>query len=333
MDGSVERIERDGVTAWRSGEVASLYRCAFCGLPFVPTQKGQKACSAQACQSRRNSASKLDTPEKRERARAKSRAWAAANRACETPKPWLRGAPSYGTHLPGGGCEIHVWPPPKWPVEHRNIRQLHGMVTACTDEPHARWPVFALVPWPAGIGWGVYVWKPEVALRIAGRTMAARLYDSKVQAKFGPLVRVKAPGLPRRGRQRVRIDTVTPVVVTTEGRSRSHIVPTPLSLLSALTAEFPLRLGLDDATAKALRVDGERTRKTALAQLELVEHDAHKATVEVGAKYGTVVGWEGSCVVEVNAPARWLLECAARVGLGGRTAFGFGRIRVTAMEK
>lgn len=40
-------------------------------------------------------------------------------------------------------------------------------------------------------------------------------------------------------------------------------------------------------------------------------------------------GWEGSCVVEVNAPARWMLECDALVGLGGRTALGFGRVRVS----
>lgn len=329
MRDDVERIDLgDGRVAWRMGEVESLCRCA-CGVPFVPKISGQITCGAPVCQERRRYRNRSMDPRQREAAKERARRWAASNRSCVKVQPWLRGAPAYGTHLPGGGVELHISPAPRWPVEHRNIRQLHGLVTALTDEPHSRWPVFTLVPWPRGVGWGAYLWREDVALRLAGRTFEGKLYDRPVLVRCSPLVRVRAPALPKRGRQRVRLDTVTPVVITSDGHSRPHIVPTAASLLSALTLEFPLRLGLSDEQAAAVRTDGVRTREQSLARLEVIEHDARKVVVQVGAKYGAVIGWEGSCILEVNAVARWLLECAARTSLGGRGAFGFGRVRVS----
>lgn len=61
-----------------------------------------------------------------------------------------------------------------------------------------------------------------------------------------------------------------------------------------------------------------------------VSHDTHKvkAPLKRGVNSLIVTAWSGDVVVDVNPLGRWLLEVAARIGLGGRTAFGLGRIMV-----
>jgi len=65
------------------------------------------------------------------------------------------------------------------------------------------------------------------------------------------------------------------------------------------------------------------------AELRLVERHTEARHVPIGGKYGTVSGWVGYVILDCNAPAYWLLKAAETLGLGGRTAFGFGRIKVT----
>ena len=110
---------------------------------------------------------------------------------------------------------------------------------------------------------------------------------------------------------------MTPVCVRSHrltGEAVYHTHPTAESLTSALVQYFPARLGLS--------VPHDSLR------LELVSHETEPAHLPVGGKYGVVHGWEGRAVVEANAVGRWLLHCAALVGLGGRTAFGMGRVGV-----
>ncbi|GAC1577381.1 MAG: hypothetical protein NVS3B20_08750 [Polyangiales bacterium] len=65
-------------------------------------------------------------------------------------------------------------------------------------------------------------------------------------------------------------------------------------------------------------------------KIEIRDSDTNVERVRIGSKWGVVNGWRGSVVLECNAVAHWLIEAAARgPGLGGRTALGFGRIRVT----
>jgi hypothetical protein len=66
--------------------------------------------------------------------------------------------------------------------------------------------------------------------------------------------------------------------------------------------------------------------------MTLVDAQTEREEVLLRGKVGPVRGWSGSVVVETNAVGRWLLECAGRgLGLGGRTAFGFGRVRVECL--
>jgi hypothetical protein len=53
--------------------------------------------------------------------------------------------------------------------------------------------------------------------------------------------------------------------------------------------------------------------------------------VDLGGKVGTAKGFDGSFVVDANAAGHWLLEAAARTGMGSKTAFGFGCVRVSAV--
>jgi CRISPR/Cas system endoribonuclease Cas6 (RAMP superfamily) len=67
-------------------------------------------------------------------------------------------------------------------------------------------------------------------------------------------------------------------------------------------------------------------------RISLVERHTQPSSLSLvgrGGKLKAMRGWVGHMIVDCNAPAHWLLEVAARVGLGGRTAFGFGRVRVS----
>jgi len=320
-----------GVATIVGPEVASATVCRFCGAPFVGIYRAQYTCAQEACVAERVRAyerERMRDPSRVLASRARSREWAREHRGCHRSEPWLLGQPAHGSHLPGGGCEIFVAPAPKWPVEHRNVRALHGAITALLDHGHdegepgrGRWPEWALIPWPRGtLGWGVY-WRTEAGAALACTTRDGRLYDRACAFRFGPLVRVKAPEIATRGRRRIAIDAVTPVSIQSADRTIERTSPDATSLISALSHGFGRRCGLlEDVPTSDLRI-------------EVVSDETRIETVKLGAyasaKYGHVRGWVGRVVVECNAPAHWLLECAARcVGLGGRTAFGFGRVRV-----
>jgi hypothetical protein len=291
-----------GVRIYRSGDLETVHPpCEICGRVYVPFTAHQRACSTAACQQALN--------------RARNHRWAVAKRRVTRPQPWLLGAPPYGSHLPGGGVELHVSPPPAWAVEHRHVRLLHGLVTALLGHEHAQTADVALVPWPSGLGWGLYVRDEEAARSLASREHDGVLFDRPVRVRCGPLVRLRAPIVRRRGHQRVRVDTVTPVVISTLASTVTHLAPTSESLRSTLSVNLARRLGLE--------ID------PATLPLEIVEHDTRPERVPIGGTFGVVPGWSGRVVVDTNAVGRWLLECAARIGLGGSVALGFGRVRVS----
>lgn len=213
--------------------------------------------------------------------------------------------------------ELHVTPRPRWPVEHRNVRALHGMVTALIGEQHhPTLPGFALLPWPRGIGWGMWIRDEQIALRLAGRSHMARLFDRDTLVHCSPLHRARAPVVTKRGRRRLRIDAVTPVCVRSMAGKTIHTFPTGGNLTSTLASWLPPRIGVP--------IEQDSVR------LELVEASTFPQTVQLGGKFGAIRGWVGSVVVETNAVGEWLLRACETFGLGGRTAFGFGRVRVSA---
>lgn len=238
------------------------------------------------------------------------------------PDPWTLPAPAPPCpHLPGGGLVLHLEPVPARAIELGQARLLHGLITDLVDVPHdPAMPAWALVPWPAPPGWAVYLRSEDHVAALALGRHEGRLFGQPVWASFGAPIRLRYPPPLAPGRYQLRIDAVTPVCIrhnVTGSRAKTtHLTPAAENLLSALTQAFPTRIGLpglDPGTA-ALRVVARRTEAV---------------RVPCGSHLGQIRGWTGSVMVEANAVAAWLLGCAAQVGLGGRTALGFGRVRVS----
>ena len=258
------------------------------------------------------------------RSRFTNRVWAESNRNVRQNNPWLTGPPPYGPHLPGGGFELHVSPAPQWPIELRNTRALHGMVTELLGRPHhPTIPGFSLVPWATGVRWGVYTQHADDAARVAGKEHEMVLFDRRVKVRCGPLVRLRSPQIKARGHRRLRIDAITPVLVRQTGVETglgptTYTGPTAGNLHSSLDVWLPRRIGMQPFGPRCV--------------VRLVESETRGEAVALGGKYGRTLGWVGHVIVDTNAVGHWLFEVASRIGYGGRVALGFGRIRVTQEE-
>lgn len=318
----VETTVVDGHAVYRLGDLSSAHRCPYCGLPFVPHDCRQKTCGAKKCQERRRDDNKRNSPTALRKSRIRSAEWARLHRNCRRRKPVLMGAPVCASaHMPGLGFVLHIEPRPRWPIQLRNTRAVHGMVTALLDMPHQRWPEWALLPVNLGCGWAIYVRDTGVAERLLEkRSVASLLYDHGVTVTFSSPWRSKYPRITRRGWRNLRIDAITPVVIRSMGGTVHRPFPTKTGIISALTNDFPARVGV------------ELERATDL-ELELVSSDARTETTPMGGKLSHFKGWLGSVVVRTNAIGEFLLRCAsAGPGLGGRTAFGFGRVVVSHVD-
>lgn len=296
-----------------SPRIRQFADCAYCGQTFEIRAPGQRF-DSDACRDAAKHAKTSTSPQYRLSVRQRCRAWAAERRGCKTPQPWLYGPPVFESHLPGGGLEMFADTPLKWPLEHRNVRGLHGAITALTGDHDQLLPRFSLIPWNRGIGWSVYMDDLATARELAGTRHESRIYEQTITLRFGGLVRIKAPMIEQRGRRRLRVDCVTPVC-TRETGGVAHQRASGPNLLNTLCAWLPRRLGID------LGPDD--------ARLEIVQNDTHAAHLPLGGKFGTVSGWDGSLVVDCNAVAEWLLRAGETIGIGGRVAFGMGRVCVS----
>lgn len=241
--------------------------------------------------------------------------WAKKNRRVRNPNYWLLGPPPFEQHLPGIGMTMQVEPYPKWPVELRNTRALHGMLTTLSSKPHDPLnPRWSLVPVRSRFGWGVYFDDPDEGRCLAGKRHQAVLYDRDVTVTLGPPTRAKSPKVTKRGHRLVRVDTITPVVVRQTSRTW-YANPTGANIHSTLITFLPRRLGL--------LIEPETCK------LSLVEKGTSATQARLGGKYTNVGAFTGSLVFDANAVGHWLLKVAEVYGLGSKTAFGYGRIRVT----
>ena len=255
-------------------------------------------------------------PRRQQESRARCAAWYAKRTENREERPWLLGAPPYPDLLPGGGFSLTFAPAPRWPLELRNARLIHGLVTSLTGVPHHEtMPMFTLIPMNCVRSqWSVWIADEAVARRLAGHAWPGHIADQSVLVHCGPFTRLRTPQVTKRGHQRVRVDILTPLTIRSMGGAVTRVNPTEGNITSTLSSWLPRRLG----------VEGLRL------QLRVIEKQTETVRVDLGGKFGQVLGCSGWFVADVNAPARWLLECAARgLGMGGRTAFGFGRIRVS----
>lgn len=224
-------------------------------------------------------------------------------------------------YLPGGWMELRVAPALPRPILHHEIRSLHGMLTGLVGGHRQPDPSFALFPYEgemAGIGWALYVPDQMTALRIASRGHYVSWQGRSVLLRCGALQRWQAPVVPDR-RATLVVQTITPVIVRSSGRhgtpqhARSYTRACESNILSTLAAWLPRRCGIEHGLKIRMR---------------FIANDTGPAKVRLSGQYGTMFGWAGTIVLEANPVAHWLLKAAEHVGLGGRVAYGFGRITV-----
>lgn len=303
-----------GYEPWKPSEIV----CACgCGVRFT-RRSVRHTYATDKCRYRAKKKSD-PTPENREKVRARCTAWYAAKKPDREERPWLLGAPPFGEFLPGGAFSLSFAPALRWPMALRNARLLHGVLTALTAIPHHEtMPMFTLIPMDHGHGkWAVWIADEAVARRLAGHAWPASVADQSVLVHCGPFARLRSPQVSHRGHQQIRVDMLTPITIRSMGGAVTRVNPTEGNLLSTISSWLPRRLGLDH-----LRLC-----------FHLLEKRTETTRTDLGGKFGAVLGCQGYFVADVNAPCRWLLECAARgLGLGGRTAFGFGRIRITEAD-
>lgn len=244
--------------------------------------------------------------------------------------PWTTLPPAYGPHLPGAIVPLTVLTRGAlYQVPWRSVRHLHAAITHTFDRRHhTTKPDFALIPTQLSpSGWALWLKDLPVAQAVAGGSADAMLRDAPVTIRCGAVTKLRTPAVEGVGRQRVVLAAETPVVIrhanagaTDHGDAKQvYLYPVEHALVSTLTNALAERLGLKLAPADlALKILATETRTERVVIGHLNGH-------------GVVRGWTGRVAMDVSPLGRWLLDCAARIGLGGRTAFGFGRVKVGSM--
>jgi hypothetical protein len=230
-------------------------------------------------------------------------------------------------YIPGALHDLRIeGGPPPWVYSLSNVRDMHAIATKLTRDPHANIPPFALWPGPLGGKW--WLWTSINASRfLSSRKFVMDVAGRERCVSLSAAIRVRWPERYEPGVYRARIETVTPVVIRAAGGSKTRTDPDAGNLSSTLGMTLAPRLGLPWIKREDLPItiiDQYTTPYTG----KVDGRHAPKGGQRIGGD-GRVRGWHGVVDVECNERVRWLLDCAELLGLGGRVAFGFGRIRVT----
>lgn len=305
--------------------------CEHCGIEFQKLFEWHIYCEDK-CKAAAKAKRDLKVPERAERIRARCRNWydrkrtkklteAAEHQLAEQCAVTNLEHESPGFIIP----ELDYIPGACVPIAldcgvkfaHWQIACLHGMMTSITG-PHApNNPIFSLFPWNNGCGWAAYFRDLEMARGVAMKTHIVGFNGKESELALGWVVRIKAPKL-RHEDSIVRVTTITPVHCRSNGGEVHYTAPTANNIKGTLEAHTARRLGLRPQLGDV--------------QVQLLDSSASPAQVNLGGngkKLGGLSGWAGSVDLRVNPLGRFLLECAGLgMGLGGKTAFGFGRIKV-----
>lgn len=248
--------------------------------------------------------------------------------------PWALPSPRCdAVHLPAHVVPIVLSPPRALTLHAMN--PLHGSISAALGRGHARlseWAIRFVDRSTSPSSVVVAFARAEDAETLRARPWTLRLGRAAHTVTLGSwIARMKPPPPIAPGRYRVRLDTVTPVVIKhsvrvdgrrDQSRAVHHTRPTAQNFVASLACTLAPRIGLTLAREDVL--------------VELVEARTEPSRDVLRGGVGGIrmhaAGWEGQVVLDVNAPALWLLECAARgMGLGGRVAFGFGQVQITRL--
>lgn len=237
------------------------------------------------------------------------------------PSLWERPSPAC-THLPQTAVRLRGALEPAW---HSVFAyRVYSALTKRMRLGHTpRMPTHCIV-FDCGEWWTVC--RPEATERLPGsfvlvtQRRSGRYDETRIEvdpARF----RLRAPAPIAAGQYRVRVRMLTPLAVRAASRGpnkriRTHDLMDLRGSLAAVSERVGLRYHESELHAAVI------DRDTATVDTVLNGH------VQRGEKRGKGTGLAGSLVIECNAPALWLLRCAALIGLGSDTSRGFGRVRV-----
>lgn len=232
---------------------------------------------------------------------------------------------STGPHLPGAVHELRVeGAQPSWVYGLSNARDMHAVATMLTRDPHAQHPPFALWPDPLGERWWLRI-EGNASRYLAARRFVVTIAGRERTLAVGPAIRIRRPAEHAPGAYRVRLETVTPVVIRAAAGTKTRTEPDAGNLASTLGSTLAPRLGLPWIRREELTVRiVEQYTRPWIGKVDGKPGDGPRLGGD-----GRFRGWHGVIDLECDARTRWLLDCAALIGLGGRVAFGFGRVRVT----
>lgn len=239
--------------------------------------------------------------------------------------PWSIPPPVYPTtHLPGAMLGLAFDPRREIPL--REMRLMHAVVTNLLDTKHSSTaPLWSLlyVGNLTTSGWAIYLHNAEHVAQLAHHTFPVTISGRDARTAlltFSAPTRLRSP-VAKAGPTAVELESVTPVSVqkSAMGGKSSYARPTTRSMHSALLS-VARRLGIHIAPADVV--------------LRILRREVTSTGINMGGKlnaHGVVYGWTGKVAVELNPAGRWLADVAALIGIGGKTAMGFGRVRMREM--
>lgn len=231
------------------------------------------------------------------------------------------------------------------PLVHRELAWLHAALTARLGRGHdmggpessLRVQSWSVVPWPCPSGCGVVWWDEADGTALARTRATSRIGRVPVELELGSAVRIHSPPMYLPGAYPVRVHARSLVVVARtvlrdrpEGMTKRQARATGAAVRREAHASASVQAiesGLW-SLARKLRVPMDYAPR-----VHVIADRTRPASVYMRGKPGRVEGWEGQVDVLASAPARWLLECAARgLGLGARGAYGCGAVAVESLE-
>lgn len=239
------------------------------------------------------------------------------------PDPWRLPSPE-----PGGPIAVAVELRCPRVRDHGAARLLHAALHAAWQVGHDQQSPYALaLPRPADPHLWLICLRAELLRRLPERVRIGR--DT---VDLSPGLRAILRARPQRpaGEHRALVRTLAPLVLRAGAsgpaeRHRRALQDQPSTLVGSLL-QVGLRLGLavrsSDLVADVLSY---QLRRVAEGEQDGLRVGGHW---QIGDRGGRIACTEGWLAVRCNAPARWLLDCAELVGLGSKTALGFGRITV-----
>ena len=241
----------------------------------------------------------------------------------DTPDPWRLPSPE-----PGGPIAVAVELRCPRVRDHGAARLLHAALHAAWQVGHDQQSPYALaLPRPADPHLWLICLRAEMLRRLPERVRIGR--DT---VDLSPGLRAILRARPQRpaGEHRALVRTLAPLVLRAGAsgpaeRHRRALQDQPVSLVGSLM-QVGLRLGLAVRSSDLVAdVMSHQLRRVAEGEQDGLRVGGHW---QIGDRGGRIACTEGWLAVRCNAPARWLLDAAELVGLGSKTALGFGRITV-----